>query len=50
MAIAIKVGDNFTTSRSNEDVKALEIVKNKNGSARVFVENAKGERRWTTVR
>lgn len=50
MAIAIKVGDNFTTSRSNEDVKALEIVENKNGSARVFVENAKGERRWTTVR
>ncbi len=26
MAIAIKVGDNFTTSRSNEQVKALEVV------------------------
>jgi hypothetical protein len=50
MAIAIKVGDNFTTLRSNEQVKALEIIPNKNGSARVFVENSQGERRWTTVR
>lgn len=50
MLDTLKIGDNFTTIRSNEQVKALEIVPNKNGSARVFVENSQGERRWTTVR
>ena len=47
---AIAVGQEFETQRSHEKVKALEVVKNKNGSLRVFVENTNGERRWTTVR
>jgi hypothetical protein len=46
----ITVGQEFETQRSHEKVKALEIIENKNGSLRVFVENTNGERRWTTVR
>jgi hypothetical protein len=47
---AIAVGQEFETQRSHEKVKALEVIENKNGSLRVFVENTNGERRWTTVR
>lgn len=46
----ITVGQQFETQRSNEKVTALEVIENKTGSLRVFVENANGERRWTTVR
>ena len=46
----ITVGQEFETQRSQEKVKALEVIENKNGSLRVFVENTNGERRWTTVR
>lgn len=49
MGISIKVGDSFTTNRTGEQVKALEVVPNKNGSARVRVEQADGKQRWTTV-
>jgi hypothetical protein len=49
MAINIKVGDSFITNRSGEQVKALEVVPNKNGSARVRVEQSNGAQRWTTV-
>lgn len=47
---AITAGQDFETQRSHEKVTALEVIENKNGSLRVFVENANGERRWTTVR
>lgn len=47
---AIAIGQEFETQRSHEKVKALEVIENKNGSLRVFVENTNGERRWTTVR
>jgi hypothetical protein len=46
----IAIGQQFETQRSHEQVTALDVIKNKNGSLRVFVENANGERRWTTVR
>jgi len=49
MATSIKVGDSFTTQRSGERVKALEVVPNKDGSARVRVEQPNGNERWTTV-
>lgn len=49
MANSIKVGDSFITQRSGEKVKALEVVKNKDGSARVRVEQPNGSERWTTV-
>jgi len=47
--ITLNVGDTFTTQRSGETVKALEIVKNPNGSARVRVQRPNGAERWTTV-
>jgi hypothetical protein len=47
---AIAIGQEFETQRSHDKVKALEVIENKNGSLRVFVENTNGERRWTTVR
>jgi hypothetical protein len=50
MAVTLQAGETFVTSRSHEQVRALEVIPNKNGSVRVFVENGSGERRWTTVK
>lgn len=45
----ITVGSQFTTAKSGVSGIVKEIVKNKNGSARVRLD-VNGEPRWTTVK
>jgi hypothetical protein len=47
---AIEIGNTYTTAVSGVTGVVQEIVKNSTGSARVRLELANGDSRWTTVK